>query len=165
MEGGEVPCYSLEDPCRKMWPARHGSVYFPFFLVGFSLKKIIYLLIVFFFATKSVRFWSNPILLCPVNKENICEPNISELWILGKYLAGQLCLVNGRMADWFFLLVSCNLTASGFLICRKSICYFRTKNDADSAISKINSGLVVGGRYAFILDAIYFVFSASMSYP
>ncbi|KAG2650168.1 hypothetical protein PVAP13_1NG148757 [Panicum virgatum] len=29
---------------------------------------------------------------------------------------------------------------------RKSICYFRTKNDADSAISKINSGLVVGGR-------------------
>jgi len=37
------------------------------------------------------------------------------------------------------------------LICRKSICYFRTKNDADSAISKINSGLVVGGREGFSL--------------
>ena len=52
-----------------------------------------------------------------------------------------------------------------FLYVGKAYAIFRTKNDADSAISKINSGLVVGGRYAFILDAIYFVFSASMSYP
>ena len=52
-----------------------------------------------------------------------------------------------------------------FLSVGKAYAIFRTKNDADSAISKINSGLVVGGRYAFILDAIYFVFSASMSYP
>ena len=52
-----------------------------------------------------------------------------------------------------------------FLSVGKAYAIFRTKNDADSAISKINSGLVVRGRYAFILDAIYFVFSASMSYP
>ena len=52
-----------------------------------------------------------------------------------------------------------------FLSVGKAYAIFSTKKAADDAISKINSGLVVGGRYAFILDAIYFVFSASMSYP
>jgi hypothetical protein len=34
----------------------------------------------------------------------------------------------------------------------KAYAIFKSKSDADTAISKINSGLVVGGRYISILD-------------
>lgn len=39
-----------------------------------------------------------------------------------------------------------------FLSAGKAYAVFKSKNDADVAISKINSGLVVGGRYVFMLE-------------
>lgn len=39
----------------------------------------------------------------------------------------------------------------------KAYAIFKTKDAADAAISKINSGLVVGGRYVFVVDVIYFI--------
>jgi len=51
-----------------------------------------------------------------------------------------------------------------FLSVGKAYAIFRTKNDADVAISKINSGLVVGGRYVFIPGCnLLSVFSANVS--
>jgi hypothetical protein len=44
-----------------------------------------------------------------------------------------------------------------FLTVGKAYAIFKTKSAADTAISKINSGLVVGGRYVFILDVAYCV--------
>ena len=44
-----------------------------------------------------------------------------------------------------------------FLSVGKAYAIFKTKDAADAAISKINSGLVVGGRYVFVVDVIYLV--------
>lgn len=44
-----------------------------------------------------------------------------------------------------------------FLSVGKAYVIFKTKDAADAAISKINSGLVVGGRYLFVVDVIYLV--------
>jgi hypothetical protein len=44
-----------------------------------------------------------------------------------------------------------------FLSVGKAYAIFKTKDAADAAISKINSGLVVGGRYLFVVDVIYLV--------
>lgn len=44
-----------------------------------------------------------------------------------------------------------------FLSVGKAYAIFKTKDAADAAISKINSGLVVGGRYVFVADAMYLV--------
>ena len=44
-----------------------------------------------------------------------------------------------------------------FLSAGKAYAIFNTEDAADAAISKINSGLVVGGRYVFVVDVIYLV--------
>jgi hypothetical protein len=57
--------------------------------------------------------------------------------------------------------LECDLKQSASLFVGKAYAIFKTKSAADSAISKINSGLVVGGRYltlllADLLDEIYY---------
>jgi len=44
-----------------------------------------------------------------------------------------------------------------FLSVGKAYAIFKTKDAADAAILKINSGLVVGGRYVFVVNVIYLV--------
>lgn len=44
-----------------------------------------------------------------------------------------------------------------FLSVGKAYAIFQTSAAADAAISKINSGLVVNGRYVFVVDVIYLV--------
>lgn len=45
-----------------------------------------------------------------------------------------------------------------FFTVGKAYAIFSTKSAADAAISKINSGLVVGGRYLYILNVAYCVY-------
>lgn len=55
---------------------------------------------------------------------------------------------------FFFLQFYCKCF---FLSVGKAYAIFRTKDAADAAISKINSGLVVGGRYVSVVDVIYLI--------
>lgn len=53
-----------------------------------------------------------------------------------------------QLMEECYFFSSCNFTASVFFLSvGKAYAIFRTKDAADAAISKINSGLVVGGRY------------------